>query len=111
MRRPYISQTDTFMQGRGDRAAGHFAHDRPIDQDMIVRASHPSIDHLEADEPARNALGSFLEQGVTADEVSLVELDDPAESRLQGRGVGCKVITVKGITHFEAQGIACTQAN
>ena len=41
---------------------------------MCVRPSHPAIDHLEADEPAGNPLGSFFGQRLAADEVPLLSL-------------------------------------
>ena len=83
----------------------------PLGQDVVMRPGHAAIEHLEADESTWNPLSPLLCQCLAAEEVPFIELDDPAESRLQRGCFRRNVIAIEGIAHFEAQSIARPKAD
>ena len=84
----HVSETDGLIQGRGHGSARHLPHDPPIGLDPVVRTGDASVDQLEPDQLPSHSLRSLFAQGVTADEISLLQFDDPGEARLEWGGLG-----------------------
>jgi hypothetical protein len=81
------------LQG-GDTVPLVISPTTPRRQDVVVRPCHATIDHLQADKPAFDPFGAFFRQRFAADEVPLIEFDDPPQPRLQGGGFSRNVIAI-----------------
>src|SRR5206468_5432359 len=78
--------------------------------EAIPVARGTGLVQLEADQTARQSRCGLRRQGRAADELALVELDDPREARLERRRGGVHVGATERQPGLEAQGITRAEA-
>src|ERR1043165_28856 len=67
---------------------------------LVTMAGNTAIDHLETNQFPLNALRLLIVDNLFGGEI-LVELGDPAKSRLQWSGVIVYIVSIKTIAHFK----------
>src|ERR1041385_8979114 len=105
-----ICESDRFFQCRRMRAAGDDADLLAAVDDRVSVPGDAAVDHLESDQFPARSLDLFALQHVAAVEVSLFELHDPAEVRLERRGGVIDVVAVERHLRFETQRVARAEA-
>src|SRR5579883_40610 len=101
-----IAETDVPAEGRGRPAAGDPAGGLAIEEHFVAIAADAAAAHLEADELARNAGLLLLHEGVAAEEIAFVELDDPIEAGFERRDGRVDLVAVERHFGFEPEGVA-----
>src|SRR4051812_43555703 len=87
--------------------AGHDAGPAVAVEDRIAVAGDAPAGHHHADELLRRAVLGNARQRLTPDEVArLVELDHPAETRLERVRLAIELVAVQGHAGLKAQGVA-----
>src|SRR3990172_7789483 len=104
--RCHVPEPDVLSEPRGRAPAGHLADRFATLDDRIMRAGDPTSDHFKADQLSANPLCLLPGQHLTADEVSLLRLHDPAEIGLEDRMPVVDVVAVEGHLCLEAQRVA-----
>src|SRR5690606_35525116 len=97
---------DPLVEGRAEDPARHLARRLALVADLVVRAGEGAVLETEPDQPAADALLLLPLEGGTTEEISLVELDDPAEPGFEGRVVPVEVVAVEDVPHLEAERVA-----
>src|SRR5688572_16227041 len=87
-RRRDVAEPDVLADGRPHGAGGHLAHLfagrlGAAGVDGVAVAGDAPPEHDEADQLARDAAGLLFGEGALADEVAGIELDHPAQTRLE----------------------------
>ncbi len=82
----------------------------PSIEDGIAVPGDGAVEHLEADQPARDSGGLLRGQGVAADEVAFGPGHDPLEIGLEHAGGVVDVVAVEPHRRLEPQRVARSQA-
>src|SRR5579885_1030339 len=105
-----IAETDVLTESRGGPAAGDPSGGFAIEEHFVAIAADAAAAHLEADELAGNAGLLLLHEGVAADEIAFVELDDPIEAGFEGRDGSVDFVAVERHFGFEPECVARAEA-
>ncbi|MNW20531.1 hypothetical protein D3C71_2209700 [compost metagenome] len=73
-----------------------------------MRTRNAALLHFNADELARHAVFFLLEQRLTPDEISLIQLDKIGKPRLKRRNIGRELLPIKRESRLETQRIPST---
>src|SRR5699024_8725399 len=87
----HVRQRDMRSNGQAWAAAGHGADGLTFIEHGVTMACDPFARHLEPDELSSEPLRLLTCEGLSADEVVAVELDDPREPGLERR---CRLVDV-----------------
>src|SRR5690606_35600728 len=106
-----VCHADTLPRGRADDAARHDTARLTVDAHAVAVPREAALLHHEADAFLPAAAPLQLRERAPADEVALVELDDPAEARLERRVVLVEVVAVQRVAHLEAERVTGAEAD
>src|SRR5258705_3586798 len=105
-----IRRADGDSECGAHRATPHLAARRAVVVHRVAVPREAALAHRETDEAARETALLLRDERIAADEVALVQLHEPGESRLEGRRGVVDVVAVERHPHLEAQGVARAEA-
>src|SRR5208337_1744146 len=92
-----VGHADIFPQKGRVRTAGHIAGGFAFDVNWMTVARDSPVRHFKTHQLLARALGSLLQQDITADELAFFKLRDPTQVRFQQGSFSIELVAVKRV--------------
>src|SRR5690606_6815538 len=99
----HVGQADALLQPWWSRTARDLAGRLTGEADLVAVSGKAALLQHERDEPLAHSALLLRTERITPDEVALVQLRYPAESRLQRSATLVEVIAVEDVSHLETE--------